>query len=143
MLPFVFLLLCLPKRITPKLEEVSSSSISLDSDVPETVTSPQHPTIKHTFVALLTNAVYVEVVFGYAALSFVIGVLGLFMPKYIAEHLGMDASTSSLAFGACTAGAGICGTVIGGALADLGRRSGTRRVLHLLRLVSTFAYFNF
>jgi MFS family permease len=141
MLPFVFLLLCLPKRLPPKHDETISPTIPLDdSDVPATITT-QHPTIKFTLLSLLSNAVYVEVVFGYAALSFVIGVLGLFMPKYISEHLSIDTATSAVAFGACTAGAGIVGTALGGLLADRGRRTGARRVLHLLRLVRCFHRF--
>jgi hypothetical protein len=59
--------------------------------------------------ALLSNPVYVQIVVGYALFTAVIGSLGLFMPTYAANHLGITTLAASSGFGVSTALAGLLG----------------------------------
>lgn len=67
---------------------------------------------------LLANPTYVSILLGYSAWMFVIGCLGVFLPTYVHQQLGLSKAVSSIVFGAVTVLAGIFGTAAGGWAVD-------------------------
>lgn len=67
---------------------------------------------------LLSDPVYMSIVLGYAAQTFVVGGFAFFGVKYAHEVLGYSIGTSGVLFGAVTLFAGIFGTAGGGILLD-------------------------
>lgn len=55
---------------------------------------------------------------GLAMMTFTVGGLALWMPSYLERVHGMEQGPANLLFGAITVVAGICGTLVGGALGD-------------------------
>ena len=76
------------------------------------------PSLLMSLRALLANTTYVLIVLGYSVFTFVVGCLGLYVPAYVAEHLGIGNLASSLGFGGITAVAGLAGTALGGYVVD-------------------------
>jgi MFS family permease len=74
--------------------------------------------------ALARNFVYVGTVLGYAAYTFAVGGLAVWMPTYLERVRGLDLARADIVVGAITVVAGLGGTFIGGYLGDrLARRS--------------------
>jgi len=55
---------------------------------------------------------------GLAMMTFTVGGLALWMPSYLERVHGMEQGPANLLFGGITVVAGICGTLVGGALGD-------------------------
>ena len=88
--------------------------------------------------ALLSNPTYVLIVLGYSVFTFVVGCLGLYVPKYTADHLSLSTFTSSVGFGGITAVAGLAGTALGGYIVDRRpHRSENARAVYSLRVAAT------
>jgi MFS family permease len=143
MLPFAIILLCM-KPVAKQVTKKEDVELADDADaaemsarfVDDATSHTAPPTAAKTLVALWSNTPYVLIVLGYAALVSVTGSLGLYMPDYITTHLAIDASVASVEFGATLACAGLVGTVVGGVLADMGKRTGSQRVLHMMRIIT-------
>src|SRR5262249_47710086 len=74
--------------------------------------------------ALARNFVYVGTVLGYAAYTFAVGGLAVWMPTYLERVRGLDLARADIVVGAITVVAGLGGTFVGGYLGDrLARRS--------------------
>ena len=82
--------------------------------------------IKDQTRVILTNKVYVAVVFGYAALSFVTGGFAYFGIQFMQKQYDWDAGSAGLVFGGITAFTGIVGTGFGGFYIDRERRKAVR-----------------
>jgi hypothetical protein len=82
--------------------------------------------IKDQTRVILTNKVYVTVVFGYAALSFVTGGFAYFGIQFMQKQYDWDAGSAGLVFGGITAFTGIVGTGFGGFYIDRQRRKAVR-----------------
>lgn len=67
---------------------------------------------------LRPNRVYWASTAGFTAISFSIGGLGYWMPKFLEAERGMDPGRAGLVFGAITLVAGMGGTLLGGVLGD-------------------------
>jgi MFS family permease len=68
--------------------------------------------------ALLSNRPYMLTVLGYAAYTFVMGGLVIFMPKFLMRVRGLPESAVSLKFSGVLAVTGLLGTYLGGWLGD-------------------------
>jgi MFS family permease len=69
-------------------------------------------------VALVRNQPYVGTVAGYAAYTFALGGLAVWMPTYLERVRGVDLARADLFVGGVTAVAGLAGTFVGGYLGD-------------------------
>lgn len=67
---------------------------------------------------LLNNRIYLCIVLGYAAQTFVVGGFAYWGVKYVEKALKMDESTATLTFGGLTVVTGVLGTATGGFLLD-------------------------
>eukprot|EP00743_Colponemidia_sp_Colp-15_P005004 GILK01005390.1.p1 GENE.GILK01005390.1~~GILK01005390.1.p1 ORF type:complete len:524 (+),score=87.75 GILK01005390.1:54-1574(+) len=72
-------------------------------------------------VTLLSNSLYLFIVLGYSAYSFVVGGLAYWGPTYLVEEdeIKMSLADANIGFGALTVVCGLLGTVIGGVAQDL------------------------
>jgi MFS family permease len=121
MAPFVVLFLFVPPPPPTRAPIVAATADSVPGSVANynALAPPRHrPSVLRQLRELLENPVYVSISLGYAAWMFVIGCLGVFLPAYCHEHLGLDEAVASLAFGATTVVAGIFGTAAGGYIVD-------------------------
>ena len=67
---------------------------------------------------LLPNRVFWAATAGLTAVTFAMGGLGYWMPKFLESERGMDPGRAGFIFGAVTAVAGMGGTLLGGVLGD-------------------------
>jgi MFS family permease len=121
MAPFVVLFLFVPPPPPTRAPIVAATADAVPGSVANynALAPPRHrPSVLRQLRDLLENPVYVSISLGYAAWMFVIGCLGVFLPAYCHEHLGLDEAVASLAFGATTVVAGIFGTAAGGYIVD-------------------------
>lgn len=87
---------------------------------------------------LLRNKGYVATVLGYAAYTFVVGGIAVWIPHYMVRFLGVNAADGNMSFGTVTVLAGLLGTLLGGSWADRWAKRGTDAYLKL-SAVSIFA----
>ena len=75
------------------------------------------------YAALVRNRPYVLTVLGYAAYTFALGGMAVFMPKFLMRVRALPEATATLWFGVILAGTGFLGTALGGWIGDalLGR----------------------
>src|SRR6202043_3810411 len=79
--------------------------------------------LRQTLSALAHNATYVGTVLGYAAYTFAVGGLAVWMPTYLERVRGLDLARADFLVGSVTVAAGLGGTFAGGYLGDfLSRR---------------------
>jgi MFS family permease len=71
-----------------------------------------------TLRALAQNGPYVGTVLGYAAYTFALGGLAVWMPTYLERVRGLELARADLLVGVVTAVAGLGGTFVGGAIGD-------------------------
>ncbi len=76
------------------------------------------PELKNNIWDLLTNRVYVHAVLGYAAFTFVVGGMSVWMPEIMVTAKNMTLKNGNIIFGGITVVSGILGTFIGAALSD-------------------------
>jgi MFS family permease len=70
------------------------------------------------YVNLLTRGPYMLLVLGYAAYTFGLGALGVWMPSFLERVRGIPVQTATTGFGIIVVVTGILGTFIGGWLGD-------------------------
>jgi MFS family permease len=76
-----------------------------------------------TLRALVRNRTYVGTVLGYAAYTFAVGGLAVWMPTYLERVRGLELARADFLVGSVTVAAGLGGTFAGGSLGDfLSRR---------------------
>ncbi len=66
----------------------------------------------------MRNPVYIMLVLGYAAQTFVTGAVGFYGIQYVQRHLGISNSVAGMSFGGVTVVCGFAGTALGGWLLD-------------------------
>ena len=71
-----------------------------------------------TYLDLLRNKTYVIMVLGYAAYTFAVGGLAVWMPAFLERARGMPRSEATVSFGAIVVITGFIGTFVGGWLGD-------------------------
>jgi hypothetical protein len=69
-------------------------------------------------VALLHNGPYLRAVLGYAAYTFAIGGIALFMPMFLIRVRGLSTETANTTLGLIVVATGFVGTFIGGWIGD-------------------------
>jgi len=74
--------------------------------------------LRTTLSSLFHNPTYVGTVLGYAAYTFALGGLALFMPTYFERVRGLELSHADFIVGSVTVLAGLSGTFLGGYLGD-------------------------
>ncbi|MEP7342351.1 MAG: MFS transporter [Acidobacteriota bacterium] len=67
---------------------------------------------------LLTNRGYMFACFGYAAITFALGALVIWAPKWLSSEKGLSIEQANQVLGLCAVGGGILGTMAGGIIAD-------------------------
>ena len=91
-------------------------------DPPRTLTdgaqrdSPE--SIRATLVSLTLNRAYVGTVLGYAAYTFALGGLAVWMPTFLERVRGLDLAPADFLVGSVTAVSGLGGTFVGGYIGD-------------------------
>jgi len=80
-------------------------------------------TFKEAVVVLLSNWIYVSIVLGYAAQTFVTGAFGFYGIQYVQKRLNISNDVAGMSFGGLTAICGLFGTGFGGWLLDRTRRN--------------------
>jgi MFS family permease len=75
-------------------------------------------TLGATLGALSRNLPYVGTVLGYAAYTFALGGLAVWMPTYLERVRGLDLARADFLVGGVTVVAGLGGTVVGGYIGD-------------------------
>ena len=73
---------------------------------------------KGTVLSLLRNKPYLCSVLGYAAVTFTIGGISIWMPTFLQRADGRSQSSAAFIMGAITVAAGLLGTIIGGTIAQ-------------------------
>jgi len=71
-----------------------------------------------TYAGLLHNKPYVLIVLGYAAYTFAVGGLAVWMPAFLERSRGISRSEATVSFGAIVVITGFIGTFVGGWLGD-------------------------
>ncbi len=88
-------------------------------------------TEKQTVLSLLHNPAYLTSVLGYAAVTFSLGGISWWMPSFLHRVDGRSLGSAGFLMGAITVVAGLGGTVLGGAVAQLWSRH-TPKALYLI-----------
>ena len=83
------------------------------------IDGPSSEPLGHTLRALGHNRIYVGTVLGYAAYTFAVGGLAVWMPTYLERVRGLELARADFLVGAVTVAAGLGGTFVGGYLGDL------------------------
>ena len=73
---------------------------------------------RHALTSLVRNPAYLCSIGGYAAVTFTIGGLSIWMPTFLQRLDGRSQASASFIMGAITVAGGLLGTVVGGALAQ-------------------------
>jgi MFS transporter, Spinster family, sphingosine-1-phosphate transporter len=100
---------------------VASLALTLP-DPPRTATDgaqrDSFESIRATLVSLALNRPYVGTVLGYAAYTFALGGLAVWMPTFLERVRGLDLAPADFLVGSVTAVSGLGGTFVGGYLGD-------------------------
>ncbi len=83
------------------------------------IDGPATEPVRKTLRALGRNTTYVGTVLGYAAYTFALGGLAVWMPTYLERVRGLDLARADFLVGSVTVAAGLGGTFAGGYLGDL------------------------
>ena len=84
----------------------------------EHINTPSAQSLAETLLSFGRNRAYAGTVLGYAAYTFALGGLAIWMPKYLEEVRGVELSRANLMVGLITVLAGLGGTFVGGYLGD-------------------------
>jgi MFS family permease len=91
-------------------------------DPPRTLTDGDQrdssESIRATLVSLALNRAYVGTVLGYAAYTFALGGLAVWMPTFLERVRGLDLAPADFLVGSVTAVSGLGGTFVGGYIGD-------------------------
>jgi MFS family permease len=100
---------------------VASLALTLP-DPPRTLTDgasrDSFESIRATLVSLALNRAYVGTVLGYAAYTFALGGLAVWMPTFLERVRGLDLAPADFLVGSVTAVSGLGGTFVGGYIGD-------------------------
>eukprot|EP00467_Chlorarachnion_reptans_P004752 CAMPEP_0114520764 /NCGR_PEP_ID=MMETSP0109-20121206/19799_1 /TAXON_ID=29199 /ORGANISM="Chlorarachnion reptans, Strain CCCM449" /LENGTH=481 /DNA_ID=CAMNT_0001701769 /DNA_START=253 /DNA_END=1695 /DNA_ORIENTATION=+ len=88
----------------------------------------QHRPFFEELKIVLNNRIYVLVILGYAAQTFVVGAFAYWGIEYVEKALHLDESTATLSFGGLTVFTGIFGTATGGIMLDRLRQRASESV---------------
>jgi MFS family permease len=108
--------LCLLLRDPPRGAQDAAGGVA-----PPASSSPDRGTRAQTwtaYVRLVHNKPYVLTVLGYAAYTFAVGGLAVWMPAFLERSRGMPRSEATVSFGAIVVITGFLGTFVGGWLGD-------------------------
>jgi MFS family permease len=83
------------------------------------IDGPATEPLRQTLRALAHNATYAGTVLGYAAYTFAVGGLAVWMPTYLERIRGLELARADFVVGSVTVAAGLGGTFLGGFLGDL------------------------
>ncbi len=86
---------------------------------------------KADVLSLARNPAYLCSVLGYTAVTFSLGGISWWMPSFLQRMTGRSQSSAAFLMGAITVAAGLCGTILGGAVAQRWSRR-TPRALYLI-----------
>ncbi|GAB5359482.1 hypothetical protein AAMO2058_000547700 [Amorphochlora amoebiformis] len=99
--------------------EDSTKIAFLDTDDPHnTSTSIEHERFLDKLKLVVNNRVYVLIILGYAAQTFVVGGFAYWGIRYVENGLHLSESVATLSFGGLTVATGVFGTATGGWLLD-------------------------
>ena len=88
-------------------------------DPPRGVQDPEHPRAAGgAYAALRRNRPYILTVLGYAAYTFALGGMAVFMPKFLMRVRGLPEGTATAWFGVILVATGFVGTAAGGWAGD-------------------------
>ena len=130
--------LCLLLRDPPRGEQDTEAAPSQKST---TATEPGNlsKTTRATYGRLLHNKPYVLIVLGYAAYTFAVGGLAVWMPAFLERARGIPRSEATVNFGAIVVVTGFIGTFVGGWLGDFWRKYSRQAYLWLSALSTLLA----
>jgi len=92
-----------------------------------------------TYTRLVRNQPYVLTVLGYAAYTFAVGGLAVWMPAFLERSRGMPRSEATVSFGAIIVITGFLGTFIGGWLGDYCAKYSRRAYLWISAIATAVA----
>jgi MFS family permease len=72
----------------------------------------------HAYLPLFRNGPYLRAVLGYAAYTFAIGGISVFMPTFLMRERGLSSATANTALGGVVVLTGLIGTFVGGWIGD-------------------------
>jgi MFS transporter, Spinster family, sphingosine-1-phosphate transporter len=72
----------------------------------------------HAYLPLLENGPYLRAVLGYAAYTFAIGGISVFMPTFLIRERGLSSATANTSLGGVVVLTGLIGTFVGGWIGD-------------------------
>eukprot|EP00823_Brevimastigomonas_motovehiculus_P003231 TRINITY_DN1950_c0_g1_i1.p1 TRINITY_DN1950_c0_g1~~TRINITY_DN1950_c0_g1_i1.p1 ORF type:complete len:678 (-),score=153.87 TRINITY_DN1950_c0_g1_i1:44-2077(-) len=113
-------LLSSPPSVSSSLD-TTSESVAANRPQNQSLTVA-NTTLKQEIIFLFSSPIYVSLVFGYAAQTFVVGSFAFYGIQYVHNQLHIE---SNMAFGALTVICGLVGTFAGGFLLDRVRRVST------------------
>ena len=99
-------------------------------------------TDKNTVLALATNKPYLASILGYAAVTFTIGGISIWMPTFLQRVDHRSQQSAAFIMGAITVVAGLLGTIIGGSIAQRWYQA-YRSALYLVPAIGAAAAFPF
>lgn len=94
-------------------------------------TTPEAAIARSTVAGLFRNPAFLTATFGLATLTFAMGGISAWAPKFLERFAGLSVGKASLTVGAITVVDGIAGTLVGGWIAQRWQRS-DHRALYLL-----------
>ncbi len=94
---------------------------------------------RQTYARLLRNPAYVLTVLGYAAYTFAVGGLAVWMPAFLERSRGISRSEATVSFGAIIVITGFIGTFVGGWLGDYAARYSRQAHLWLSAVATLLA----
>ena len=94
-------------------------------------TTAESAIVRSTVTGLFKNPAFLTATFGLATLTFAMGGISAWVPKFLERFAGLSVGSASLTVGAITVVDGIAGTLVGGWIAQRWQRS-DHRALYLL-----------
>jgi MFS family permease len=140
------LLLRDPPRGVQDAEAAAGAEHADAADAAPTITSASHAPAstvrKDTWAAygrLMHNKPYVLTILGYAAYTFAVGGLAVWMPAFLERTRGMPRSEATVSFGTIVVITGFIGTFVGGWLGDYWAKYSRRAYLWLSSIATLVA----
>ena len=116
-----------------------------DGAAPAAVPPPKGPRVSllrstwTTYGSLMHNKPYVLTILGYAAYTFAVGGLAVWMPAFLERARGIPRSEATVSFGAIVVVTGFVGTFVGGWLGDYGAKYSRQAHLWLSAIATLVA----
>jgi predicted MFS family arabinose efflux permease len=101
------------------------------SDDVEFVPSTKKQSVAKTYLGFLSNWPYVWTVLGYAAYTFAIGGLSVWMPAFLERIRGIPRASATIDFGGIVVVTGLLGTFLGGWIGDYWAKTSRQAYLWL------------